>query len=580
MDVGKLKSAVAAEAARAINPKVRLAAYEEAVGGDGEARVGYPFGSGFWEGLDVVANALDNVKARLHVDSACVAHGLPLLESGTSGTKGNTQVVLPGRTESYGSSADPTEPSIPVCTLKSFPYLIEHTLQWARDVFEGEFVHAATHVNGWLQRPNYLRELAADTVTLPHTDQPAPNDGAQLPPAVPAHFRLATDRLTSCWPPSRWFTAPQWRGPREPPTALAGRFASSRAGTPRHLPHETLLAYRRHTAPSDCRYVASVSGLLRQFPPGHRSEGGALFWGGTHRQPHTTPFDESDAGHRAFVCAAATLRGRMLGLPSAGAEKLEAAIDDEVAAVRASAGGAVAVVDAATDAPVAASEAEAAALALRPPPPPPPPAVQARLDRMLADIEGKPGRVARMRAAKLAAVPQAFEKDDDSNGHLDFITAASNLRAECYGIPPADRHRSKLIAGRIVPAIATTTAAVVGLSCLELLKLCRAEAAPAAYRNGFLNLALPLLAFSEPASAEEYELPAAATSPWADGRRRWTLWDRIDVPAAPADEGGALGELTLGAIVQSLESRLGLEISLLEHCGRTLGTCLMGPHPA
>lgn len=36
-----------------------------------------------------------------------------------------------------------------------------------------------------------------------------------------------------------------------------------------------------------------------------------------------------------------------------------------------------------------------------------------------------------------------FEKDDDANHHIDFIHAASNLRARNYAIPEADRHKAR-----------------------------------------------------------------------------------------------------------------------------------------
>lgn len=67
--------------------------------------------------------------------------------------------------------------------------------------------------------------------------------------------------------------------------------------------------------------------------------------------------------------------------------------------------------------------------------------------------------------------PINFEKDDESDFHMDFIMAVSNLWEDNYYIIPTDRHKDKLIAGKIILAIATTAAAMVGLVCLELYKV-------------------------------------------------------------------------------------------------------------
>ena len=119
--------------------------------------------------------------------------------------------------------------------------------------------------------------------------------------------------------------------------------------------------------------------------------------------------------------------------------------------------------------------------------------------------------------------PIEFEKDSDINLHMDFIVAASNLRATNYRIALADRHKSKLIAGKIIPAIATTTSVVAGLVALELYKLHSGEEFSKMnlekFRNCFVNLALPYFGFSEPIAAPKlkyYDI-------------EWTLWDRFDV---------------------------------------------------
>lgn len=116
---------------------------------------------------------------------------------------------------------------------------------------------------------------------------------------------------------------------------------------------------------------------------------------------------------------------------------------------------------------------------------------------------------------------EEFEKDIDSNFHIDFISSISNLRCVNYQLKEATWLDVKLKAGKIIPALATTTAAVAGMQTLELLKLMKCEKLEE-FRNYYLNLALPFVQGSECGEVKKLKLTEGLEVDL------WTRWDIRD----------------------------------------------------
>ena len=471
-DVTSPKSRTAAEAVTRINPQLtgHIHPRLDRVGPETEET----FNDAFYSSLDFVANALDNMEARKYVDRRCVFYHKPLLESGTLGTKGNTQMVIPHLSESYNSSQDPPEKTIPFCTLHNFPNSIEHTIQWAMDAFHGLFCSDAETANLFLSSPvEFKQSLLGNN-----------NSGANG----------QKDRLER---------------------------VLKMLVTERPLSFEACVTWARHTFEEF--FANNIKQLLFNFPRDVKTSSGAAFWSGPKRAPTPLLFNPADPTHMDFIVAAANMRAENYGLKGSRDPVIIRQIlaNTIVPEFQPKSGVAIQVNE---SEPVPTPTTGDSASEIQ------------ELMHALPDLNEFIG---------FRLHPIEFEKDDDTNWHVDWVTATANLRAINYEITPADRYTIKQIAGKIIPAIATTTAVVAGLVGLELYKLVAGPRTLDRFKNGFVNLALPFTAFSEPIAAPRNRY----------GETEWTLWDRFEVAGDP----------TLGELLNIFQTQHRISITMLSY---------------
>ncbi|OAL23714.1 hypothetical protein AYO20_10919 [Fonsecaea nubica] len=123
--IKKPKALVAKDVAQKFNPTVKLFAYHANIKDK-------QFNLEWFSGFNIVFNALDNMDARRHVNKMCLAVDVPLVESGTTGFKGQVQVIKRGKTACYDCTPKTTPISYPVCTIRSTPSQPIHCIVWAK----------------------------------------------------------------------------------------------------------------------------------------------------------------------------------------------------------------------------------------------------------------------------------------------------------------------------------------------------------------------------------------------------------------------------------------------------------------
>ncbi|CAF3376655.1 unnamed protein product [Rotaria socialis] len=483
-NIGQMKSKTAADSVKRMNPNMNIHSYIEGVLPETE----HIYDDAFFERLNGVVNALDNVKAREYMDRRCVYYRKPLVDSGTLGTKASVQVVVPHVTESYSSTRDPPDPSVPMCLLHNFPNLIEHTIQWARDNFAGLFTIPAQQADEYQREPKEFVQRISKNNSEYDRNEIIEN----------VNRSLGQDR------PKDFLDCIKWA---------------------RNL--------------FEKQFNNTIAQLLYNFPLDHVTTAGERFWSRNKRCPHVLQFDASNKTHMDFIVAASNLLAYIYHIEQLRDNEYIAAqvAKIQVPEFQPKVGVTIFENDEQLKNDMEQRQRKNSLVDK-----------ESTEDCRINEIVSHLPKHDEISSIKIR--PHEFEKDDDSNFHIDYIAATANLRAENYEISPADRGKIKRIAGNIIPAIATTTAMVTGLVCLEVYKFLQGHKNIESYKNAFVNLALPFFGFSEPVPPRKQK--------YLD--HEYTLWDRFDVQ----------GDKTLEEFIDYFKKEHKLVVTML-----STGLCLL-----
>uniref|UniRef100_A0A0E0BEG3 Ubiquitin-activating enzyme E1 C-terminal domain-containing protein n=1 Tax=Oryza glumipatula TaxID=40148 RepID=A0A0E0BEG3_9ORYZ len=274
-----------------------------------------------------------------------------------------------------------------------------------------------------------------------------------------------------------------------------------------------------------------VKQLTYTFPEDAMTSSGAPFWSAPKRFPRPLEFSTSDPSQLNFILAAAILRAETFGIPIPdwvkNPAKMAEAVDKVIVPDFQPKQGVKIVTDEKATSLSSASVDDAAVI-----------------EELIAKLEA----ISKTLQPGFQMKPIQFEKDDDTNYHMDVIAGFANMRARNYSIPEVDKLKAKFIAGRIIPAIATSTAMATGLVCLELYKVLGGGHKVEDYRNTFANLAIPLFSMAEPVPPKTIKHQDMA----------WTVWDRWTIT----------GNITLRELLDWLKEK-GLNAYSIS-CGTSL----------
>ena len=499
-NVGKSKSFVAIKSVNKMNQKFNGDSIQSKICEETEDI----FNEDFWSKQNMIVFAVDSIEARKYIDSKVILHQKFAVDAGTNGMEGRSQIIIPHKTSTYSDNAGSGNSSeIPLCTLRLFPSLIQHCVEWSRDYFSGYFGNIISEV----------KEFFVDYELFKENIKKEGNPKKQLKKLNT--LKMHIDMIVN-----------------------------------KDIKLICQYAIENYTE----KFDHDIQHLIMSYPPDYKNKDGSDFWGGSKRLPHPIKFDADIDLCLIYITKFVKILSHALGLHLTVDDLSQKNIKNICSSIKIlEFDKTIKKIDLEEENENNKSkeinqeqikiqmEKESAEQKI----------AQKKVDEIFSYLD----KIKREDYDCLKINPEKFEKDHDENGHLDFVYAQANLRARNYDIDECDRIKTKEISGNIIPTVLTTTASISGITSLQFYTFFQTNEKEY-FRFCYFNSALNKYYFfepDEPRKMKDKEYDDKLMSPVKAIPEGWNIWDRIEIE----------GPKTCGQLIDYLEDKYKITIDIL-----------------
>ena len=397
------------------------------------------FDDEFMEKQNVIISAVDNIAARKYIDNLCTFYNKILLDSGTEGTKANSDIYYPNKSTCLNDYQFIVKKQIPMCTLKDFPTKIEHCIEFSKNIFLELFTQYVNDIKLTIdnlnQFDNILNQINDTNILFLNLE------------IYKNIFYIINN----------------------PSKLLIIKFA--------------IFIFKYY-------FDYNINKLLIEKKNAFENNI-------TNKKPSSLKIDLNEENTILYFNSFYNIFSTIINFKQKiTLEEIISIVSKEKIIIK--------------DNNLSKEEL-----------------INEFKNEILKKIQENENNI--KEKIKLI-LPVKFEKDDDENFHINFILSFSNLRANNYNIEKTNFLKVKEIAGNIIPAIASTTAAIAGLSCLQIYTILLTDNLNH-FRNSNFNLATSIYDLSIP-EEKRFITDSPKTETTNETKvipNKFTVWDKIDL---------------------------------------------------